>query len=138
MVSSEIRNAQGHLPLVLIIGTLAVSVIYLFANLAYFYVLPADAVASTSRVAGEMMRRILGAPGAGAVSIAAMISIFAALNGSILTGSRVPFAMARDRLFFKSVGFVHPKHRTPSVSILALTASACLLVFTVPYHTLST
>jgi len=89
-------------------------------------------------VAGEMMRRILGAPGAGAVSIAAMISIFAALNGSILSGSRVPFAMARDGLFFKRVGFVHPKHRTPSVSILALSAWACLLVLSGRYDQLYT
>ena len=138
MVSSEVRNPQRSLPLALIIGTLAVIVIYLLANLAYFYVLPADAVASTSRVAGEMMRRILGAPGAGAVSIAAMISIFAALNGSILSGSRVPFAMARDGLFFKRVGYVHPKHRTPSVSILALSAWACLLVLSGRYDQLYT
>jgi len=138
MVSSEVRNPQRNLPLALIIGTLAVVVIYLLTNLAYFYVLPADAVASTSRVAGEMMRRILGAPGAGAVSIAAMISIFAALNGSILSGSRVPFAMARDRLFFRRVGFVHPKHRTPSVSILALSAWACLLVLSGRYDQLYT
>jgi APA family basic amino acid/polyamine antiporter len=136
MVSSEVRNPQRNLPLALIIGTLAVIVIYLLANVAYFYVLSADAVASTSRVAGEMMRRILGAPGAGAVSIAAMISIFAALNGSILTGSRVPFAMARDGLFFKRVGFVHPQHRTPSVSILALSAWACLLVLSGSYDQL--
>ncbi len=116
MVSSEVRNPQRNLPLALIIGTLAVVVIYLLTNVAYFYVLPADAVASTSRVAGEMMRRILGAPGAGAVSIAAMISIFAA----------------------KRVGFVHPKHRTPSVSILALSAWACLLVLSGRYDQLYT
>ena len=76
------------------------------------------------------MRRILGSRGAGAVSIAAMISIFAALNGSILSGARVPFAMARDGLFFRRVGFVHPGHRTPSVSILVLTGWAALLVLT--------
>jgi APA family basic amino acid/polyamine antiporter len=138
MVSSEVRHPQRNLPLALITGTSAVIVIYLLTNLAYFYVLPADAVASTSRVAGEMMRRILGAPGAGAVSIAAMISIFAALNGSILSGSRVPFAMARDGLFFKRVGFVHPQHRTPSVSILALSAWACLLVLSGRYDQLYT
>jgi APA family basic amino acid/polyamine antiporter len=138
MVSSEVRNPQRNLPLALILGTLTVILIYLLTNLAYFYVLPADAVASTSRVAGEMMRRILGTPGAGAVSVAAMISIFAALNGSILSGSRVPFAMARDGLFFKRVGFVHPQHRTPSVSILALSAWACLLVLSGRYDQLYT
>src|SRR5580698_3241210 len=108
MVASEVRKPSRNLPLALIVGTLAVIAIYLLTNLAYFYVLPASAVASTDRVASEMMRRILGAPGAAAVSLAAMISIFAALNGSILSGSRVPFAMARDGLFFRGVERIHP------------------------------
>jgi len=136
MVASEVTKPQRNLPLALIIGTSAVIGIYLLTNLAYFYVLPADAVASTDRVAGEMMRRILGAPGAGAVSIAAMISIFAALNGSILSGSRVPFAAARDGLFFRRVAHVHPIHKTPSVSILGLNAWAALLVLSGTYDQL--
>ncbi len=138
MVASEVRKPQRNLPLALIVGSLAVMVIYLLANFAYFRVLPADSVAANDRVAGEMMRHILGPHGAAAVSIAAMISIFAALNGSILSGSRVPFAMARDGLFFKAVGFVHPQHRTPSVSILALSAWAALLVLSGRYDQLYT
>ncbi|HYL73302.1 MAG TPA: amino acid permease [Bryobacteraceae bacterium] len=136
MVASEVTKPQRNLPLALIIGTSAVIGIYLLTNLAYFYVLPAEAVASTDRVAGEMMRRILGAPGAGAVSVAAMISIFAALNGSILSGSRVPFAAARDGLFFRRVAHVHPIHKTPSVSILGLNAWAALLVLSGTYDQL--
>jgi len=138
MVASEVKNPQRNLPLALIAGTLAVITIYLCANLAYFYVLPASAVAGTPRVAGEMMRRVLGDRGAGAVSIAAMISIFAALNGSILSGSRVPFAMARDRLFFRSIGYIHPTFRTPAVSIVALNAWAALLVLSGRYDQLYT
>lgn len=138
MVASEVRNPKRNLPLALIAGTVGVIVIYLLTNFAYFYVLSAGAVASTDRVAGEMMRRVLGPAGAGAVSVAAMISIFAALNGSILSGSRVPFAMARDGLFFRNVGFVHPQHRTPSVSILALSAWAALLVLSGRYDQLYT
>ena len=136
MVASEVSRPQRNLPLALILGTSAVIAIYLLTNLAYFYVLPADAVATTDRVAGEMMRRILGAPGAGAVSIAAMISIFAALNGSILSGARVPFAAARDGLFFRRMAVVHPTHRTPSVSILALNVWAALLVLSGTYDQL--
>ena len=138
MVASEVRNPQRNLPLALIAGTLGVIAIYLLANLAYFYVLSASSVASSDRVAGEMMRRVLGAKGAGAVSIAAMISIFAALNGSILSGSRVPFAMARDGLFFRRIGTVHPTHHTPSVSILALSGWAALLVLSGRYDQLYT
>jgi len=138
MVASEVRDPQRNLPRALIVGTLAVVAIYLLANLAYFYVLPADAVAASDRVAAETMRRILGSPGAAGVSIAAMISIFAALNGSILSGSRVPFAMARDGLFFRRIRFVHPQHRTPSVSILALSAWGALLVLSGRYQQLYT
>ncbi len=133
MVASEIREPQRNLPRALIAGSAAVIVIYLLANLAYFYVLPAAEVASSDRVAAETMRHVLGTPGANAVSIVAMISIFAALNGSILSGSRVPFAMARDGLFFRRVAFVNPKHRTPSVSILALSAWGAFLVLSGRY-----
>lgn len=138
MVASEVQKPQRNLPLALIAGTLTVIALYLLANLAYFYILPASAVGSTNRVAGEAMRRVLGSAGANAVSIAAMISIFAALNGSILSGSRVPFAMARDRLFFRRVSYVHPQHRTPSVSILALSAWAAVLVLSGRYDQLYT
>jgi len=138
MVASEVQKPQRTLPLALILGTLSVIALYLLANLAYFYILSASAVGSTNRVAGEAMRQVLGAPGANAVSIAAMISIFAALNGSILSGSRVPFAMARDRLFFRRVSYVHPRHRTPSVSILALSAWATVLVLSGRYDQLYT
>jgi APA family basic amino acid/polyamine antiporter len=128
MVSSEIRSPQRNLPIALIAGTALVIAIYILANLAYFYVLPAAAVASSERVAADMMRQILGNAGAAAVSFAAMVSIFAALNGSILSGARVPYAMARDGLFFGPVARVHPVYRTPGVSILAVSGWAALLV----------
>jgi APA family basic amino acid/polyamine antiporter len=138
MVASEVRDPQKNLPRALIWGTLAVIGIYLLANWAYFHVLTAAEVGSTPRVAAEMMRRIMGAPGASAVSVAAMISIFAALNGSILTGSRVPYAAARDGYFFRAIGRVHPVYRTPSVSIVALSGWAALLVLSGRYEQLYT
>ena len=136
MVASEIKNPQRNLPLALTAGTLAVVVLYLLTNLAYVYVLPAADVASSDRVAATMMRRVLGEWGAAAVSVAAMISIFAAINGSILTGSRVPYAMAVDRLFFPSIGKVHPAHRTPAHAILLLSGWSCLLVLSGKYNEL--
>ena len=138
MVASEVKRPQRYLPLALIAGTLVVMAIYLLASLAYFYVLTAAEVSASDRVAAEMMRRIWGETGASAVSVAAMISIFAALNGSILTGSRVPFAMARDGLFFARIAHVHPSHRTPSVSILVLTIWSMLLVLSGRYEQLFT
>ena len=138
MAASEVRNPQRSLPRALVFGTLTVIVIYLLTNLAYFYVLPAADVAASNRVAAEMMRRILGETGAGAVSLAAMISIFAALNGSILSGARVPYAMAHDGYFFRAVAHIHPRHHTPSVSILLLSAWASVLVLSGRYEQLFT
>lgn len=133
MVASEVKDPQRNLPLALVIGTLAVMVIYMLANVAYFYVLPAEGVANSDRVAGEMMRRIFGAPGAGLVSIAAMISIFAALNGSILTGARVPFAVAKDGLMWPSLAKIHPQYFTPANSIVALSLWSMVIVLSGGY-----
>jgi len=138
MVASEIREPQRNLPRALIGGTAAVMAIYLLANAAYFYVLPAKEVAASDLVAADMMRKIFGQAGANMVSVAAMISIFAALNGSILSGSRVPYAMAVDGLFFKSVANVHPQFRTPGISILALSAWSAILVLSGRYDQLFT
>jgi amino acid transporter len=128
MVASEVREPQRNLPRALIWGTSGVIAIYLLANAAYFRVLSPGEVAGAERVAAEMMRRIFAEPGAAAVSIAAIISIFAALNGSILSGSRVPYAAARDGLFFSAVAQVNQKHRTPGTSILLLTGWSAVLV----------
>ncbi len=136
MVSSEIRNPQKNLPLALIGGTLGVILIYMLANAAYFRMMTPHEVAGADRVAAEMMRKVWGNPGASAVSIAAMISIFAALNGSILTGARVPYAAAREGYFFAAVGRVHPEHHTPGISIFAMTAWASFLVLTGKYDDL--
>jgi APA family basic amino acid/polyamine antiporter len=136
MVSSEIRNPQRNLPLALIGGTSAVIAIYLLANWAYFHVLSGAEVAGADRVAVEMMRKIFGSTGGNAVAIAALISIFAALNGSILSGSRVPYAAAREGYFFKPIGEVNPKYHTPAVSIWVLSVWACVLVLSGKYDDL--
>jgi APA family basic amino acid/polyamine antiporter len=138
MVASEVREPQKNLPLALIWGTASVIGVYLLANCAYFHVLTSAEVGSSQRVAAEMMRRIMDGPGAAAVAIAAMISIFAALNGSILSGSRVPYAAARDGYFFQAIGHVHPQYHTPSWSILALSGWAALLVLSGRYEQLFT
>jgi APA family basic amino acid/polyamine antiporter len=138
MAASEVRNPKRNLPRALIAGTAVVIAVYLLANLAYFYVLSAREVAASDLVASSMMGRIFGLRGAAVVSVAAMVSIFAALNGSILSGARVPYAMARDGLFFRSVGKVHPVYGTPGVSILALNAWAALLVLSGRFEELYT
>jgi basic amino acid/polyamine antiporter, APA family len=136
MVASEVKNPQRNLPIALIAGTGGVILLYLTINWAYFRVLtPAD-VGANKLVAAEMLNRIQGSAGAGAVSIAAMISIFAALNGSILTGARIPYAAARDGLFFRAAAGVHPVFRTPGASILILSAWSAVLVLSGKYDDL--
>ena len=137
MVSSEIKNPQKNLPLALIYGTLGVMVIYLLANTAYFYVLSSPEVAASDRVPAQMMRKLFGQTGANWVSVAAMISIFSALNGSILAGGRVPYAMAKDGLFFKKIAEVHPTHRSPAQSMIWLSVWSSVLVFSGQYDQLA-
>jgi APA family basic amino acid/polyamine antiporter len=138
MVSSEIKRPNRNLPIALIAGTASVMVVYLLTNLAYFYVLSPAEVAASDRVASEMMRRILGENGAAVVSMVAMVSIFAALNGSILSGSRIPYAMARDGLFFRGLAKVNPEHRTPGEALLFISLLASILVFSGRYEEIIT
>ena len=136
MVASEVRNPQRNLPCALIGGTSLVIAIYLLANAAYFHVLMPSEVAGGTRVAADMMGKIWGSAGAHAVSIAAMISIFAALNGSLLSGARVPYAAAREGYFFRPLARVNPQHHTPGISIVVLSLWSCLLVLSGRYDDL--
>jgi basic amino acid/polyamine antiporter, APA family len=138
MLGSEIERPGRNLPLALISGTLLMIAVYLLTNLAYFYVLSGPEVGASERVAATMMRRVMGQPGGAIVSVAAMISIFAALNGSILSGSRVPYAMARDGLFFKSMSRVNPSFRTPGPSIILLGLWSSLILLSGQYKQLYT
>jgi APA family basic amino acid/polyamine antiporter len=128
MISSEIRNPQRNLPRSLIGGTSAVILTYLLINVSYFYVLNARQVSESRRVAADMMVHLYGSPAGSAVTVAVLISIFAALNGSILSGSRVPYAMARDGLFFRSAAAVSPRYRTPGHAIVLLCLWSCVVV----------
>lgn len=136
MVSSEIREPQRNLPRALIFGTAAVMLTYLLINLAYFHILSPRQVAHSDQVAATMMATLFGSGAARAIAIAVMISILAALNGSILSGSRVPYAMARDGYFFSSVASVHPVYRTPGVSMIVLCAWSCVLILSGWYEQL--
>lgn len=136
MVSSEIRRPQRNLPRALIFGIIAVIIVYILVNIAYFYVLSPTEVAHTHQVAAEMMARLYGPAAARAVTVVVLISILAALNGSILSGARVPYAMARDGYFFKAIGDVHPKYKTPGNSMIALCFWSAILILSGWYEQL--
>ncbi len=128
MVSSEIKHPQRNLPRALILGTCAVIATYILINISYFLVLSPAKVGSSNRVAADMMSTLYGPAAAKVVAIAVLISIFAALNGSILTGARVPYAMARDGLFFRTAAVVHPKYHTPGHSMILLCLWSSIVV----------
>ncbi len=116
-VGGEIQNPRRNLPRALIIGTTSIIVIYLLANLAYLAVLPVSEMRTSTLVAADVAERLVGAGGVAFVAIVVMISTFGTLNGSMFTGPRILFAMADDRLLFKGIGAVHPRHKTPYVAI---------------------
>src|SRR5712671_4062612 len=117
---SELKDAQRDLPLAMGAGVLIVTVLYVLANVAYLNVLPASAIASApqDRVGTAALQAILGEPGLKLMAAAIMISTFGCNNGLILSGARVYYAMARDDLFFKSAGVLHPTYKTPAVALV--------------------
>ena len=116
-VGGEVKDPRRVLPRALIIGTLAVIVIYLLANLAYLAVLDVEQIRRSRLVAADVAQRLIGPIGVAFVSMTVMVSTFGTLNGSLLTSPRIFFAMAADRLFFRQVAAVHPRFETPYVAI---------------------
>jgi APA family basic amino acid/polyamine antiporter len=127
---SEIQNPQKNIPLAVVGGTIAVGVIYLLANAVYFHVLPIERVAQVQNVASETVRVFAGAGAAAWITAAMVISAFTTLNSSILTGARVPYAMARDGLFFRMTDGIHPKYRTPAGALVFQCTMASIMVLT--------
>ncbi len=138
MVSGEVENPQRNMPRALILGSMLVIFVYALANLAYFYVLTPAQIAGTNKDAAEAARRFLGGAGGAFVAVGVMISAFATLNGSILAGSRIPFAQARDGLFPQVLANVHPRFRTPAAAIVAQSIVAGALALTGQYEALFT
>jgi len=125
--SGETRNPSRTLPLGIIAGCGLVTLLYLLANAAYLYAMPAAAMAKSDRVAADAMNIAVGPLGASIVAVIILFSIMGAANGHVLTGPRVYYAMAKDGLFFRGMASVHPKFHTPHVSILVVGAWSILL-----------
>ena len=116
--AGEIKNPKKNLPLALIIGTVVIFVLYIIINIAYLKVLPMDSLIGEIKV-GEATAKALYGPGiAGAFVVVVIISMFGSLNGNILVGPRISYAMAKDELFFSKAADVHPKFHTPGNAIM--------------------
>ncbi len=120
------------------IGVSVVTLCYLALNAAYLYVLPLDRVASSTRIAADAASALVGPAGAAAMSALVIFSTFGALNGIVLTGPRVYFAMARDGLTFQWLASVHPRYGTPHRAIIVQAIWSSVLVATGTYRQLFT
>ena len=128
-MAGEIERPERSLPLALIGGVAIVGGLYMLTNAAIQYVLPASSIAGAERPAADAMRLVAGLWGAALVSVGMAVSIGATFVGSSLSGARIPFAAARDGLFFEALAHVHPRFRTPSNAlILQATLSSLLLL----------
>jgi APA family basic amino acid/polyamine antiporter len=130
MVSGEIYNPGRAIPIALIVGVGIVAALYMLTNAAVQYVLPAASIAASQRPASDATAVAVGAWGAAIVSAGMALSILVSLNGTVMSGARVPFAMSRDGYFFKAMAEVHPRYHTPSVALtVQLVLSIALLLF---------
>ncbi len=128
MVAGEIRQPERNIPIALVAGVAAVGALYMLVNAAVQFVLPATAIAASPRPASDAIGLVWGHFGAGIVSAAMAISMLVTLNGTIMSGARVPFAVARDRYFFSALAEVHPRFHTPSVAILVQAVLSIILL----------
>jgi APA family basic amino acid/polyamine antiporter len=127
-VSGEIRDPQRSLPIALAFGVATVAVLYIAVNAALQFVMPAGAIAASPQPASAAMALVLGRWGAGIVSVGMALSMLVCLNGNLMTGARIPFAMSRDRCFFPALAQVHPRFQTPSTAIAVQAALAVALM----------
>ena len=138
--AGEVKNPSRNLPLSLALGTGVVIALYIACNFIYLSALPLDGVeggvtilargikhAAEDRVGTAVMTQMFGAAGGLLMAAAIMISGFGCANGLILSGARVYYAMAKDGLFFRNVAKLHPKYKTPAVSLMVQMGWACLL-----------
>jgi APA family basic amino acid/polyamine antiporter len=126
-VAGEVEAPARNLPRSLALGTASTALVYILANIAYYSVLPREGIAASQRVAAAAMTEVMGPAAGTAISLLIITSIFGAINGMVLTGPRVYWAMANDGLFFRSFARLSPRYRTPVIALLFQGAWSCAL-----------
>ncbi|HUA15464.1 MAG TPA: amino acid permease [Verrucomicrobiae bacterium] len=128
MVAGEVKQPERSIPIALIAGVAIVGALYMLMNAGVQYVLPAGAIAASLRPASDAVGLILGHMGAAVVSAGMALSMLVTLNGTIMSGARVPFAVARDGYFFRALAEIHPRFHTPSVAIVVQAVLSIVLL----------
>src|SRR5215472_5631098 len=136
-VAGEVKDPQRNLPRSLALGMTIVGALYVGANIAYMNVMSVPEIAAAERVGAEVAGRTMGPAGATVLSAVVLLSIIGAINGCILTAARIPFAQARDGIFFSRFARVHPRFETPSFAIVAIAVWSGVLILSGSYATLA-
>jgi len=131
MVSEEIERPERNIPVALIVGVLVVAGLYMLTNAAVQYVLAAAQVAASDRPASDATSLAIGAMGGLIVSAGMALSMLVGLNGTVMSGGRVPFAVARDGYFFRKLAEVHPRFLTPGNALIVQAVLSCILLLMV-------
>ena len=133
MVAEEVKRPERNLPIALVVGVLIVGALYMAVNAAIQYILPAASVAAAPRPAVSAMALVFGHSGGHTAALLVTggmaLSILVGLNGTIMSGARVPFAAAREGLFVSQLARIHPRFQSPSTSLLVQGALSTLLLF---------
>jgi APA family basic amino acid/polyamine antiporter len=120
LAAGEFKNPGRNVPYSLLFGTLAVIVLYLAANVAYAYAIPLDRMAGSTRIAADVASTVLGPLGVSLIILGIMASTFGTVNGMLLGGPRSLYAAGADGTIARAFGKVHPRYRTPSLSIVTM------------------
>lgn len=135
-LGEEIQHPEKNIPRAIILGLLTVGSLYLLANVVYFHALPFADLAQSQHVASDVVQTFAGSRGARWLTVAMAVSALGALHVVVLTGARIPYAMARDGVFFQFAKRIHPSFRTPSGSLIFLGSVAALLALSGTYEEL--
>jgi len=136
--AGETRMPSTVIPAALVAGVAMVTVCYVALNLVYLRVLPLEIVRSSTRIAADAADAVVGRGGSAVLAVLVMVSSAGALTGIVLTGPRVYYSMAHDRLAPRWLGHIHPVHHTPSHAIVAQAIWASALAATGAYRQLVT
>jgi APA family basic amino acid/polyamine antiporter len=137
LVGSEVENPQKNFPRALVGGVALVTLVYLLFSAACLRVLPFDRVASSAHIASDVVEHVAGHGAAYWITLAMVISAIGSLNSSTLSGARVPYAMARDGIFFKIADGIHPKFLTPARALIFQGVLAGLMALTGTFEELT-
>ena len=135
-LGEEILRPQKNIPRAIILGLLTVGGLYLLANVVYFHTLPFAKLMQSQHVASDVVQSFAGSRGAAWLTVAMAISALGALHVVVLTGARIPYAMARDGVFFQFARRINPSFRTPSGALIFLGSLAALLALSGTYEEL--